>query len=362
MSKRISNASPNQRLKSPSLQKPSPNLPRRQELKVCSDCQTNYSHKASHNCESDKPLQTLKKSYKSPIESPNKDNLHYLSLLTHEMNYTSDAIDNGSDIGGNDREYVRSPQLGASYGDKKRFQDTTDLNTNDRGKILRVNDLVNKNDRVLANSYARNKESLIGQSPTKRVVETQNSAGKSFRGNVQDSGYEKTKRQSSVEEAGEERFVEVSENFNSDLDKVALKLESNIKKNFEKTAHSILHTHLNKQSLLEGDDTYRNREPKSLASSEDQYSRYKRRNLASSELHEKKQDTSYLSRSYISDKYPKDQATRDDYPLKHQEKSATIPSSTAREWESPKHQSNNIKVYTKDTLQVLDLGHRPYIN
>lgn len=301
------------------------------ELKVCGDCQVRHSHKMSN--QSDPGLRRSQTGQKGRDIS-NKDDFQYSGISGQEMRYTPGIVDNERDTNYDPMDYRKSPNPIGSQVDQKISQEQSETgsrgrNLNKDGQILRVNDLISKDERSRSN-HRRNNKLFAGESPINKAPETQNSFATSFQREVQYSeGYARRKNfDFKGEDAlGEERFIRYSKDLDSELDKVTLKLESNLKKNFDQATHNLLLNHVNKQSLLDTDESFRMRDTRSRMVTEGlEYSRSK--SPQDSRQYSQKIDSKF-ERSYISDgpsgkKYVSPSRIEGQY--------ATMPTSSPEKW------------------------------
>ncbi len=251
------------------------------ELKVCGDCQARNSHKGMS--QSDYGVR------KYQNMSSEKDDLHYLNELPQETLESSKRKD-----------------------------------TSRNNDYHEISGLVNKENNKSLKSSNR---LFVGEGSIKKVNDTSISFNDSLQKSFNDSNYKKEQYNQRREEEGEDRFLKYSEDFAADLDKATFRLESDLKRKFENTAHSLLHQHVNNKSLLEEDETYRNREFRTIPN--DQSFSQKKFLHTSGEFEGIM--TTNIEQSFISDNYPRrnDTREREESPLasKKIEFAATLPTS-----------------------------------
>jgi len=256
------------------------------ELKVCGDCQARHSHKGMS--QSDYGLRKYQY-LQNQNESAEKDDLHYLNELPQETLETSKRKDTSRN-----NEY-------SDFGGSRNKENSKSLKSSNR--------------------------LFAGEGSIKKANETMNSFNDSLPRSFNDSHYKKEQYIQRREEEGEDRFMKYSEDFAADLDKATFRLESDLKRKFENTAHSLLHQHVNNKSLLENDETYRNREvrtqPNDLS--------FSQKKLLHTSGEFEGITTIPAEPSFISDNYPRRNDTRDreESPpsAKRIEFAATLPTS-----------------------------------
>lgn len=126
--------------------------------------------------------------------------------------------------------------------------------------IVRGQDSESKNEQN--NSHLRRK-SYSGQSSKERTPVKRIPSSISAKPSANKKNFNREELQLDFhheESFGEDKFMAYTRTLESDLDQVSLRLASSIRNDFEKTAHNILHQHINKHSSIEKDETYRSRE------------------------------------------------------------------------------------------------------
>jgi len=268
-----------------------------QELKVCNDCQIRYSHKSSSYSDPGVGKYQPNK-LKKTLENDNV--LRNSSAISREVPLISPMGDidlNTKDIQGDSTKSSHSSKVRSSQRfSKERLDSSFDkTNKNRQSNYIKVGDLIDS-------EYESHRHQINTEKGyIKRVGDALGSLKNKFPIGIQETEY-KINQTSSQEDIGEERFIKYAEEFSADLDKVTQRFESNLKKNFENTAHNILHQHLNNQSLLENDDIYKNRESKYL--SQRGSSKYSSHNPTKSQRNSgdfSKEHDNHMEYSYISD-------------------------------------------------------------
>jgi len=265
------------------------------ELKVCGDCHARQSHKGMS--QSDYGVRKYQ-------NQEDRDDLHYMSMLPQETLETSKRKNTNR----NDEEIDVE-----KFNEEHSFNKSGYSNKNEfpsRG-VDKENSKLSKSNRL-----------FVGEGSMKRANDTMTSFNDSMPKSFNDSHYKKEQYRKREEEEGEDRFIRYTEDFAADLDKATFRLESDLKRKFETTAHSLLHQHVNNKSLLENDETYRNREIRTQNFTEDGNRSFsqKRSFPTAGDYYE----TTNIDPSFISDSYPRknDQSS----PLgKRSEFAATLP-------------------------------------
>jgi len=217
---------------------------------------------------------------------------------------------------------------------KERLDSSFDKTSKNRQSHIKVNDLIDGEYESYRNQINTEKGYI------KKVGETLGSLRTKLPNDLPESEYKTNVNvSSSQDDTGEERLIKYSEEFAADIDKLTQRFESNLKKNFENTAHNILHQHLNNQSLLENDEIYKNRESKYLSQrGSSKYSSHKPKSLRNSGEFSKAPEY-HTEYSYISDAQPKKGET----PSKREAISSTLPMANNK-WDSLTSPKDNSKL------------------
>jgi len=242
------------------------------ELKVCEECEVRHSHKFTEEYYDSKKDSSQKGSNPPSYRGDST----IFTLLPERRTNTPTLIANDDSRKPTGESFIGDKPDPRYYSEKPEYNHERDPSVEKnswRGAYI------SKGEGTFGYNSQRNK-SLLDESPIRRQ-DTNNSSG------IWDRDIPDPKKHRF--ESDRERMIQYSREFESHLQKIADNTESNLKKDFDKAAHSILHNHVDSaRKNKENDYAHRNKYLNEIADQDE------RANMSF-------EKPTKLERSYISD-------------------------------------------------------------